>query len=181
MKLKYGMSILAAVLLMTGLAFTSSAHDPSKHGFKLVTFSRPSATPVFSLMDLSGKQVSLEQYRGKYVLLNFWATWCPPCLEEMPSMDALYTQFRDRGFEVVAISSDKEGAGIVQGFVDKLGVEFMILLDPDGSVSASYGAKNLPVSFLLNRQGKVVAAAQGSRDWASSEAQSVIGEIIQAQ
>ena len=96
-------------------------------------------------------------------------------------MDALYTQFRVRGFEVVAISSDKEGAEIVQGFVDKLGVEFKILLDPDGSVSASYGAKNLPVSFLLNRQGKVIAAAQGSRDWASTEAQSVMDEIIQEQ
>ncbi len=98
--------------------------------------------------------------------------------QEMPSMDVLYQRYRDRGFAVVAISSDKEGAQLVRSFTEKLGVSFRILLDPNGRISEAYGAKNLPVSFLLDRQGNVIAAAQGARDWASPAALSTLEEII---
>ena len=93
-------------------------------------------------------------------------------------MDALHRDYRERGLSVVAVSSDKEGAAVVAGFVEKLGVTFPILLDPDGSVATAYGARNLPVTFLLDRDGNVVAAAQGARDWNSSEARSTIAEYL---
>ena len=178
MRPSYRATACAITVLLLGVPDSLPAHDPSRHGFKLVTFARPFTPPDFSLMDLSGKRAELAEFRGQYVLLNFWATWCPPCVKEMPSMDVLYQRYRDRGFAVVAISSDKEGAQLVRSFTEKLGVSFRILLDPDGRISEAYGAKNLPVSFLLDRQGNVIAAAQGAREWDSPEALSALEEII---
>ena len=178
MRPSYRTAACVLTLLLLGVPDSLPGHDPSRHGFKLVTFARPFTPPDFSLMDLSGKRAGLAEFRGQYVLLNFWATWCPPCLEEMPSLDVLYQRYRHRGFAVLAVSSDQEGARVVQGFIEKLGVSFPSLLDPDGRVSSAYGAKNLPLSFLLDRQGNVIAAAQGARDWASPEALSTLEEII---
>ncbi len=178
MRPSYRATACALTVLLLGVPDSLPAHDPSRHGFKLVTFARPFTPPDFSLMDLSGKRAELAEFRGQYVLLNFWATWCPPCVEEMPSMDVLYQRYRHRGFVVVAISSDVEGAPVVRGFIEKLGVSFPILLDSEQRVSNAYGAKNLPVSFLLDRQGNIIAAAQGARDWASPEALSTLEEII---
>jgi peroxiredoxin len=161
--------------------FSLQAHDPALHGFSLITFDRPSGSEDFALASLSQQTVALSSYKGEYVLLNFWATWCPPCLEEMPSMEKLYQHFKDRGFVVVAVSSDKEGEDLVAPFIDKLGVTFPILLDTTGEISSRYGAKTLPISFLLDREGKVIAAAQGARDWASEEAISTLDELIQAE
>ncbi len=93
-------------------------------------------------------------------------------------MEALFQEYRSRGLTVVAVSSDKEGAALVSGFVGKLGVTFPILLDPDGKISAVYGASSLPMSFILDSNGRVVAAAQGARDWASPQARSTIGELL---
>jgi peroxiredoxin len=170
---------LARILVLLALtAVSARAHDPTLHGFSLVPFEPPFAAPAFTADALEGGRASLASYRGRHVLLNFWATWCAPCLEEMPSMDALYRDYRDRGLVVVAISSDREGAAVVQDFVERLGVSFPVLLDPQGAVAAQYGARNLPVSFVLDPGGRVVAAAQGARDWNAPEARSVIDEIL---
>ena len=174
-------SLLSSSLALVTAPLNLQAHAPELHGFELVTFAKPAPAPDFVLDALGGGTRSLADYRGRYVLLNFWATWCPPCLEEMPSMDVLEKRYRDRGFAVVAISTDKEGADIVQGFVDKLGVGFEILLDPDQRVAGQYAATNLPVSFLLNREGLVIAAAIGARDWQSEESLSYLDENIVAQ
>lgn len=156
----------------------SEAHAPELHEFRLVTFKKPASAPAFKLQSLDGREISLASLSGKVVLLNFWATWCPPCLKEMPSIDALYRKFRDRGFEVLAVASDEQGSKIVKPFVSKLGLSFSVGLDPTGTVAKSYGAKNLPQSFLLNRDGKVVAAAIGERDWFSKGAISYIDELL---
>ena len=139
MKLKL---LLASMLCFSlGVHHPASAHDPALHGFSLVTFEKPFAAPAFDLETLSGGSASLDDFRGKYVLVNFWATWCPPCLEEMPSLNALHARLAERGFTVAAISSDEEGQAIVAPFIDSLGVEFPVLLDPDKTVSLSYGAR----------------------------------------
>jgi peroxiredoxin len=143
-----------------------------------VSFKPPFPAPAFSAAALDGGTLGLAQFRGQHVLLNFWATWCPPCLEEMPSMDALYKHFKARNFVVLAISSDKEGASIVKAFIDKLRVSFPIALDPDGRIASVYGARNLPMSILVNPEGRVEAAAQGARDWASKEAFEIIDERL---
>ena len=177
MTLRRRLLVLASVWLVA-VSMTASAHDPALHGFKLTTFDPPFPAPTFSLDKLVGDQSTLDDYKGEFVLLNFWATWCPPCLEEMPSMESAHQRFKDRGFTVVAISSDEEGESAVTPFIEKLGVTFPILLDPDKAVSTEYGAINLPLSFVLNREGQVVAGSIGGRDWASEEALSVLDELI---
>ena len=159
-------------------SWPARTHSPELHGFALVVFDEPFLAPDFNLPSLDGYERKLSDYRGGFVLLNFWATWCPPCLEEMPSMQVIHERYQSHGFQVVAVSSDEEGAPLVSEFVDKVGVNFAVLLDTDQSVSTIYGASNLPISFVLNADGEVIAAAQGARDWASDEALSTLDEMI---
>jgi peroxiredoxin len=176
------LDLLAAMLVFGVVQFAvsndASAHDPSLHGFAMVTFERPFPAPDFAVSDLGGERRTLASYRGQYVLLNFWATWCPPCLAEMPSMEQLQQKLSERRFTVVAASSDEAGASAVRPFIDKLGVTFPILLDTDKKMARVYGAQDLPLSFLINPQGQVIAAAKGTRDWASAQAIEVVGELI---
>jgi len=177
MKLRTPILFLLGVFSFA-LCSTASAHDPALHGFKLTVFDPPFPAPDFALDTLQGGNATLDDYKGNYVLLNFWATWCPPCLEEMPTMEAAFQHFKDRDFTVVAISSDEEGEAAINPFIDKLGVTFPILLDPDKATSSVYGALNLPLSFLLNKEGQVIAGSIGERDWGSEEALSVLDELI---
>jgi len=154
------------------------AHDPESHGFRLVTFKRSIAAPEFTLKDLAGDSVKLEQLRGNYILLNFWATWCPPCVKEMPSMERLQQHFKDKSMQVIAVSLDKEPEAVVAEFVARLKLTFPVLLDPEGIVSGPYGASALPSTFIVNPEGRVIAAAKGERDWSSDEAISYFDELI---
>jgi thiol-disulfide isomerase/thioredoxin len=95
---------------------------------------RGAVAPEFILPGLSGTPARLADHRGEVVLLNFWATWCPPCRAEMPSMEKLYQAYRDRGLVILAISGDRAGRSVVESFVQERGVTFPILLDPDGAV-----------------------------------------------
>lgn len=169
---------ILSTLLLIVLSFSVRAHDPALHGFKLTSFDPPFPAPDFVLTTLDDQKSSLKDYQGQYVLLNFWATWCPPCLEEMPSMETVYQRYQDKGFTVVAISSDEGGKADISPFIEKLGVTFPILIDADKTVSKVYGAVNLPLSFLLNREGHVIAGSEGARDWASPEAISVLDELL---
>ena len=169
-------TILAIVIALSpSITF---AHDPALHGFRMVTFKRSIAAPRFMLNNLNGDTVKLEQFRGDYILLNFWATWCPPCVKEMPSMERLQQKFKDKGIQVVAISLDKEPQAKVAAFVARLNLSFPILLDPVGIVSDPYGANALPSTFILNPEGRVIAAAKGERDWYSEEAISYFDELL---
>lgn len=176
----YKYSRLAVFLAITIGLFPpiAIAHDPALHGFRMVTFKRSITAPEFSLQNLHGDSVRLEQFRGDYILLNFWATWCPPCVKEMPSMEQLRQNYKDKGIQVVAISLDKEPREKVAAFVARLKLTFPILLDPDGIVSKPYGATELPSTFILNPDGQVIAAAKGERDWYGEEAISYFDELL---
>ena len=168
---------------LAGLAFlllasSVAGHDPSLHGFDLVLFEPTIAAPALEGVGLDGQERSLGDYRGDYVLLNFWATWCPPCLEEMPALDALQKRFRDRGLVILAVTSEDDAAIKVPPFVAQLGIGFPVLLDLEGRGAAAYGARNLPSSFLIDRDGQIVAAALGVRDWSSDAAVSVFDELM---
>ena len=168
--------LLLALAMLAPL--TTVAHAPEKHGFKLVAFRRPLPAPEFSLTSPVGTPVNLRQFRGKVVLLNFWATWCLPCVREMPSMEALYQKFKEKDFVVLAVSLDEKGAAVVKPFLEKYKLTFSIALDQDSAVSRKYGAGALPSSFLINRKGQVIAAAKGERDWFSADAVSYMAEIL---
>jgi len=169
--------VLSAILILMPLS-QAQAHAPELHQFNLVKFKRSFPAPSFTLPDPNGELKTLESFAGNHVLLNFWATWCVPCLTEMPSMEKLHQKFKDRKFHIVAISSDKEGAAQVKPYLKKLGVTFTILLDTDGRVSENYGARNLPSTFLLNPKGRVVAAAMGERDWFKEGAVTYFDEML---
>jgi len=118
---------------------------------------RRRASADFALRDLEGKEWKLSGLRGKVVLVNFWATWCPPCRKEMPDLGALYARFREQGFVVLAISDEE--AGKVAGFVTEHGVGYPVLLDPGSKVSTQFGAEGIPKSYVYDREGKLVATA----------------------
>jgi peroxiredoxin len=109
----------------------------------------------FSLNDLQGEMWSLKNLRGKVVLVNFWATWCPPCRSEMPDLDALYKQFKDQGLVVLAISD--EDAAKVKPYIEQSHYSYPILLDPGRKVNEEYNIEGIPKSFVYDREGKLVA------------------------
>jgi peroxiredoxin len=120
--------------------------------------------PDFTLRTLDGEPVSLGSLRGRVVLLNFWATWCKPCEDEMPAMQRLHAALGGTDFELLAVSVDA-GDEEVRAFRDRLGLSFPILRDPDQRVAASYQTFRFPESWLIDRNGVVVARYIGPREW----------------
>jgi peroxiredoxin len=122
--------------------------------------------PDFKLPLTGGGEVKLSDLRGKVVLVNFWATWCPPCKAEMPSMERLYAQMKDRGFELLAINAEVDGLEILPEFLQQHPHSFPIPVDTEGEVQAGYGVYRFPESFIIDRDGKIIEHIVGARDWA---------------
>ncbi len=136
------------------------------------------APPVdFSLLDLYGKKVILSDFKGKIVSLNFWATWCPPCREEMPSMQRLYTRFKDKDFTMVAVSMN-EPASVVKKFFKDYNLSFTSLLDSKGEIGAQFGVRALPMTFILDRDGGIIGKAFGPRKWDSEKSMALFEHLI---
>jgi DsbE subfamily thiol:disulfide oxidoreductase len=130
----------------------------------------------FNLKDLTGRPSSLSAYKGKVVLLNFWATWCGPCRAEIPSMEQLYTELKDEGFTIVAVNS-QEPLEQVSAFVDDMGMSFPVLLDSTGRVGAAYGVRAIPTTYIIDPQGAIRGRMVGTRDWYSPEIISAAREL----
>jgi peroxiredoxin len=133
--------------------------------------------PGFELKDLNGTVVRLEDLKGKVVFLNFWATWCPPCRDEMPSMEKLYTKFKGEDFTIVAIDL-RESPKKVRAFKKRYRLNFPILLDTDGMTGLTYGVRSIPTTYLVDKEGHVIGGALGARDWASTEAFKLIEQLV---
>ena len=133
--------------------------------------------PDFALEDLSGKRMNLKSLRGKVVFLNFWATWCVPCRQEMPSMEKLHRELVGQGVEVVAVNF-RESKTEVSKFFDELGLTFTALLDRDGKVFEEYGAWSLPLSYFINRNGEFVGKAIGYRKWDGPEGKAFFQRLL---
>ncbi len=123
----------------------------------------------FDLQDLAGTTHSLDSYRGSVVFLNFWATWCAPCRIEMPAMQALHERLADTAeFAMIAVNL-QEDAARVRGFADELELSFRILLDSSGEIAATYGARTLPMSYIIDKDGSILARIIGTRSWDEPE------------
>jgi thiol-disulfide isomerase/thioredoxin len=122
----------------------------------------------FSLPLLSGGTRSLSEMTGEFVFLNFWATWCPPCREEMPSMEVLYREMADAPFGMFAVNV-QEDRDTVQQFIDEFGYTYPILLDSDGTLSSNYGVRGIPTSFFIAPDGTVLGMLIGTRYWDETE------------
>ena len=123
--------------------------------------------PDFKLEDTKGNQVSLSGLRGKVVMVNFWATWCPPCIEEMPSMERLNEAMADDDFVLLAINTEKNGRSVVPPFLNKTPYTFPILYDDKGNVQKQYGVYKFPESFIIRKDGTVDQKIIGPLDWSS--------------
>jgi peroxiredoxin len=121
----------------------------------------PPEAPDFTLPDLEGRPVRLRELRGKLVFLNFWATWCPPCRLEMPSMERLYQIFKPTAFAMLAVSIDRQGAKAMKPFMEELQLTFPALLDPPSEVARQYGLRGLPTTYLIDPDGRLIGAAVG--------------------
>jgi peroxiredoxin len=135
------------------------------------------AAPDFALPRLGGGELSLRALRGKVVLVNFWATWCAPCEQEMPAMQRLYAKLAPRGFELVAVSVDEDAQAVAR-FRDRLALGFPIALDPEKAVSERYQSFRYPESFLIDRDGVLVARYVGERDWDAPEYEGRIARLL---
>ncbi len=119
-----------------------------------------------------------EQYRGQVTLVNIWATWCAPCRDEMPSMEALYQDYRAKGFKIAAVSIDEGEDAAVQAFATELGLTFDILHDRSGAIQGTYQTTGVPESFLLDKDGRIVRRLIGSHDWNSPANRDLIDRLL---
>ena len=136
--------------------------------------------PDFTLQDLGGNTLRLSDFRGEVVVVNVWTTWCEPCRVEMPSMEVLYRRLRDEGLVMLAVSADANGREAVESFVRKLGLTFTILLDPDGVVPSRYGTTGYPETFIVDRDGRVVAHEVGPRDWSEARFERALRGLMES-
>jgi peroxiredoxin len=127
----------------------------------------------FTVPTAAGQRFRLSDHRGKVVFLNFWATWCPPCREEMPALERLYRQQKDRGFTMVAISLDASPA-VVGPYLAQGGFTFPVALDPRMELANAYAVRALPASFIVDPRGVVVAMALGAREWDGPAARALV-------
>jgi len=141
-----------------------------------------STAPEFDAVRLpSGTPAKIEDYRGKVVLLNIWATWCPPCKVEMPSMEQLHRKLAGTDFRLVAVSVDEEDSTVVNKFVKDMGLTFEILHDRDGSIRRIYQTTGVPESFVIDRDGVIVKKVIGAADWGAPVNENLIRRLIDAR
>ena len=162
------------------LAATSSPADDLHTQFARLgfhTFIKEIPIYDFKLESLNGQTVSLSLLKGKVIFLNFWATWCAPCRAEMPSMERIYKELKDEGLEIVAVNL-QENRKHVQKFVDEFRLSFKVLLDKTGRVGQSYGTRYIPTTYIIDKNGIILAGAVGPRDWYTPEILSLFREIL---
>jgi len=161
-----------AVVLLAALAYRQLAESK---GYALRA---GTAAPGFRLKDLSGGDVDLGAYRGKVVVLNFWATWCPPCVEEMPSLERLHRTLGPEGLAVVAVSTDEDEAEL-RRFVSSHGLTVPVLRDPGGRIaSGGYRTTGYPETFVLDRSGVVLEHVVGPTEWDAPQALSHFRSLL---
>ncbi len=170
--------VLVALVLVGVVAAVLVALYGHQGGRRPAVIREGDAAPDFRLQTLDGGSVSLSELRGKVVLLHFWATWCPPCVEEIPSLDRLYRSQPHDGFAVLAVSVDEGGAPAVKAFLERNGLTLPVLLNPDRSVAAGYGTFKFPETYLVDREGIVRYKIIGAANWDNPAAVKVIQDLL---
>lgn len=137
--------------------------------------------PDFKMKNLKGGLASLSQYRGKVVLVNFWATWCEPCRAEMPSMEELYSNYSRNDFEILAVSIDTMGEPPVRFFVEDFGFTFPVLMDDQFTVNDHYQVRVVPTTILIDRKGVIAHRVLGAKDWTDPDARLMVDKLVRGE
>jgi thiol-disulfide isomerase/thioredoxin len=177
---------IAGLVGLWGLGLATSnavagEHPPPLGGtmgqFILLTPIRPA--PLVPMRGPGGKEIDLSAYKGKVVLLNFWATWCAPCIREMPSLDLLQEELGGTSFDVVAVSIDRAGFAKIGPFLERLRVtRLRIYLDRASKLYRRFGVRAMPTTFLIDHKGRVRGYLEGAAEWNSKEARALIRYYI---
>jgi peroxiredoxin len=181
-KLFRGGSVLLVCLSLFGMwqSRTTAGEDPYQNLYSSLGIQRinpPIEAPDFALDNLEGSTMSLKDFQGKVIFLNFWATWCGPCRYEMPAMEKLWQKFKEESFVILAVNV-RERKEEVSSFMKANAYTFPVLLDSRGTLANNYGIRAYPTTFLLDPEGRIVGGALGARDWASEDAFKLIKHLL---
>lgn len=172
-----GAAVIAAIVLGLGLWRQPLNGSPEFKGGlgPFVAHPAPVAMPALAFTDIEGKALNIADFKGKVVLLNLWATWCGPCVEEMPSLDRLQAQLGTQDFSVAALSIDREGLSLVKPFIEKLGIRnLLIYLDTSHAAMRALKIRGLPTTLLIDRDGREIGRLEGAASWDSPAAEAFI-------
>ena len=175
---KYGLLYLLVVIILAVIAYRIQL---SPIQITVLDQEKPEVghpAPVFTLRNLQGNLEGLVDHKDKVIILNFWATWCAPCLEEMPAFEKLYRRYRSQGLTVLAVSLDKGDFSKVQGFVDSNNLTFPVLMDSDGVAEKLYPSFTIPFTYVIDKEGRVAARVDGAKNWASNETFAALNILI---
>ena len=172
-----------AILIFVGVTvlviiLSLKLNDPSFEFSNQVAIEDHIQAPDFKFPGLDGKMISLADQKGKIVLVNIWATWCPPCVDEMPSMEKLYQKFKGQNFEILAVSIDETGLKAVAPFMKKTRLTFPALIDSKGTIKTTYRITGVPESFIIDKQGFLIRKIVGPVDWQSPKILDFFSELI---
>ncbi len=173
---------LSAFVAIAFMGATAGAAEPPKFAgmagdFNVIDPPEQIAAPNFQ--DKMGQPVNLDSFKGKVVVLNFWATWCPPCIAEMPALDRLQSELGGADFAVVAVSTDREGIKKSAPFYRRAGIKNLALYnDTRGNLLGAFNGKSLPITVLIDRDGNVVGRMEGAAQWDSAEAKALIAHYL---
>jgi thiol-disulfide isomerase/thioredoxin len=173
--------VIAAALLLVASLWGSAIRADEPDKIKLGEFipaAAPQPAPLLSFTDVAGTEASLADFKGSVVLLNLWATWCQPCLKEMPSLMALQQRLGP-SLTVLALAEDRGGAEVIKPFVEKLGLDKLkIYLDPKSTALKAFAARGLPSSFLIDAEGRVLGKVEGGADWDSDTMRDALAKLL---
>ena len=167
------------VLLLLWVSFALAAvpsHAQLTGPLLMDTPKKPVAALDFEASTPDGKRVRLKDFRGKVVFLNFWATWCVPCRQEMPAMERLAKKMEGRGFKILAVNL-METTAQVRKFLEEVPVTFTIVMDTTGEISETYGATSLPLTYIIDKEGQVIHRALGPREWDGKESLALFDKL----
>ena len=172
---------VAAALLIMAAASASLAAPPLTGWMEQFTLNDPpKPAPDTAFLDAAGKEITLADFKGRVVLLNFWATWCAPCIRELPSLDRLQAAMGGDDFTVLAVNENRAGAKVAKPFMEKLGLKHLTLnVDRKMALARALGLRGMPTTYLIDRDGKVLGSLAGVAEWDEKDAKALIRYYIQ--
>jgi thiol-disulfide isomerase/thioredoxin len=168
--------VFLMLLCFSGLLFAGGSDLFSKAGIQRIKDKKEA--PNFVLENLDGKKVEIKKLKGKVIFINFWATWCGPCKEEMPSIEGLHQQFKEKDFIFLTISVDYEGINPVKEYIKKYHYTFPVLLDPKCKALDLYQGVRIPATFIIDKKGFLVGKVLGTKNWKSPEIISLVNDLF---